>query len=48
MGYMNLYLPASFDRFVALSLLSADPDEITPLIMCQEELDYYEQSNSDE
>lgn len=48
MGYMNLYLPAFFDRFVVLSLLSADPDEITPLVMCQEELDYYEQSNSDE
>lgn len=45
LGYTNLYLPARFDRFVVLSLLSATPDELTPLIMCQEELDYYESSN---
>ena len=42
MGYTNLYLPARFDRFVVLALLSATPDELTPLIMCQDELDYYE------
>lgn len=45
MDYMKLYLPARFDRFVVLSLLSATPDELTPLIMCQEELDYYESIN---
>lgn len=45
MEYMNVYLPARFDRFVILSLLSANPTELTPLIMCQSELDYYEDSN---
>lgn len=45
MGYANLYLPARFDRFVVLALLSATPDELTPLIMCQDELDYYETNN---
>lgn len=44
MDYINLYLPARFDRFVILSLLSASPSELTPLIMCQSELDFYEKS----
>lgn len=44
MDYMNVYLPARFDRFVILSLLSATPSELTPLIMCQAELDFYEES----
>ena len=48
MDYMNLYLPARFDRFVMLSLLAEDPTELTPLIMCQSELDYYEDSNQSE
>lgn len=39
MGYMNLYLPARFDRFVVLSLFSATPDELAPLIMSQEDYD---------
>ena len=42
LDYTNIYLPARFDRFVVLALLSATPDELTPLIMCQEELEYYE------
>jgi len=46
MDYMNVYLPARFDRFVILSLLSASPSELTPLIMCQAELDYYEAYSS--
>ena len=41
LGYTKLYLPARFDRFVVLALLSASPDELTPLIMSQEELDSY-------
>lgn len=44
MDYMNVYLPARFDRFIILSLLSASPSELTPLIMCQSELDFYEKS----
>jgi len=44
MDYMNLYLPARFDRFVMLSLLAEDPAELTPLIMCQTQLDGYERS----
>ena len=45
LDYTNIYLPARFDRFVVLALLSATPDELTPLIMCQEELEYYESQN---
>ena len=45
MDYMNLYLPARFDRFVILSLLSGNPTELTPLIMCQVQHDNYEDSN---
>lgn len=39
LGYMNLYLPARFDRFVILSLLAANPTELTPLVMCKAEFD---------
>lgn len=42
LGYTKLYLPARFDRFVVLALLSASPDELTPLIMSHAELDDYE------
>lgn len=45
MDYANVYLPARFDRFVILSLLAVNPTELTPLIMCQSELDYYEDSS---
>lgn len=45
MDYMNLYLPARFDRFVILSLLSGNPTELTPLIICQVQHDHYEGSN---
>lgn len=41
MDYTNMYLPARFDRFVILSLLAVAPTELTPLIMCQAELDNY-------
>ena len=44
MDYMNLYLPARFDRFVMLSLLAESPTELTPLIMCQTQLDDYEKT----
>ena len=38
MGHANLYLPAQFDRFVLLALLSEDPEELASLIMSEAEL----------
>ena len=38
MGHSNLYLPAQFDRFVLLALLSEDPEELASLVMSEVEL----------
>ena len=42
MGHHKLYLPAQFDRFVLLALLSKNPDELTPLIMSEAEWEDYD------
>lgn len=42
LGYTPLYLPAPFDRFVLLSLLSTDPDGISPIILHAAYLEEYE------
>ena len=39
MGHANLYLPAQFDRFVLLALLSEDPEDLASLIMSEAERD---------
>lgn len=43
-GYQPLYLPAEFDRFVALSLLSGHPEEFTPLLLSKLELTEQEEA----
>lgn len=43
LGYQELYLPASFDRFVLLSLLSGNPEEFTPLLLSGLELEELEE-----
>ena len=35
MDHANLYLPAQFDRFVLLALLSEDPEEMASLVMSE-------------
>lgn len=37
LDYPQLYLPARFDRFIILSLLSEDVDSLTPLVMSENE-----------
>lgn len=39
MDYPILYVPSAFDRFVVLSLMSVSPDELTPLILNQANLE---------
>lgn len=41
MGHTNLYLPAQFDRFVLLALMSEDPEELASLIMSEAEWEEY-------
>ena len=43
LGYQELYLPASFDRFILLSLLSGNPEEFTPLLLSGLELEEMEE-----
>ena len=38
MEHSKLYLPAQFDRFVLLALLSQDPEELASLVMSEAEL----------
>lgn len=42
LNYTQLYLPAPFDRFVLLSLMSTDPDGISPIILHAAYLEDYE------
>ena len=42
MDYPILYVPSAFDRFIVLSLMSASPEELTPLIMNEANLEDYE------
>lgn len=42
MGYAKLYLPAQFDRFVLLALLSEDPEELASLVMSEAEWEHYD------
>lgn len=42
MDYPTLYVPSAFDRFIVLSLMSASPEELTPLIMNEANLEDYE------
>lgn len=42
MDHSNLYLPAQFDRFVLLALLSEDPEELAQLVMSEKAWEEYE------
>ena len=42
MDYPILYVPSAFDRFIVLSLMSASPEELTPLILNEANLEYHE------
>ncbi|MBR4027040.1 MAG: hypothetical protein IKJ01_05720, partial [Lachnospiraceae bacterium] len=42
MDYPILYVPSAFDRFIVLSLMSVSPEELTPLILNEANLEDYE------
>ena len=42
MEHSKLYLPAQFDRFVLLALLSEDPEELASLVMSEAEWEHYD------
>lgn len=42
MDYPSLYVPSAFDRFIVLSLMSVSPEELTPLILNENNLEDYE------
>lgn len=42
MDHANLYLPAQFDRFVLMALLSEDPEELAYLVMSEAEWESYD------
>lgn len=42
MRHNKLYLPAQFDRFVLLALLSEDPEELASLVMSEAEWENYD------
>lgn len=42
MGHVKLYLPAQFDRFMLLALMSRDPEELASLVMSEAEWESYD------